>query len=284
MRYCARDFASHELRLIRRLIAEDPTATRADLSRRLCERIGWYKADGGLKEMSARVAMLRMQEDGLIRLPLPTRARPQSRVRATAATDPGPPLDLPVHALAPLQLMAVRTRTQPRLWNEYIYRYHYLGYATLPGAQLRYFVTAGEQLLALLGFGASAWQCAPRDHFIGWSTEQRTRNLRLVVNNARFLILPWIRSKNLASKILALAARTLPEHWQQRYAYRPVLMETFVDTERFAGTCYRAANWHYVGQTKGRGKLGPAGKCSVPIKDLWLYPLDSDFRRLLAFD
>ena len=284
MRYCGRDFSPQELALIRRLIAEDPTATRADLSRRLCERIGWYKADGGLKQMSARVAMLRMQTDGLIRLPPPTRARPQSRVRATSATDPGPPLDLPVHALAPLQVVPVCTRTQSRLWNEYIHRYHYLGYATLPGAQLRYFVTVGEHLLALLGFGASAWQCAPRDRWIGWSAELRTRRLHLIVNHARFLILPWICSQNLASKILALAARTLPEHWQQRYAYRPVLMETFVDTERFAGTCYRAANWHYIGQTKGRGKLGPSGKRSVPIKDLWLYPLDPDFRRSLAVD
>jgi len=284
MRYCGRDFAPRELELIRRLIAEDPTATRADLSRRLCERIGWYKADGGLKEMSARVAMLRMQDDGLITLPPPTGARPQSRIRATPATDPGPPLDLPVHTLAPLQLVAVSKRAHSRLWNEYIHRYHYLGYTTLPGAQLRYFVTAAEQPLALLGFGASAWQCAPRDRYIGWNHTQRTRNLHLIVNNARFLILPWIRSKNLASKILALAVRTLPEHWQKRYAYRPVLMETFVDTERFTGTCYKAANWQYVGHTQGRGKLGPAGKHSVPIKDLWLYPLDPDFRRLLALD
>ncbi len=284
MRYCGRDFPAEELELIRRLIAEDPARTRADLSRRLCDRIGWYKADGGLKEMSARVAMLRMQDDGLIGLPPPTGARPQSRIRATPATDPAPPLELPVHALAPLQLVPVVKRAHSRLWNEYIHRYHYLGYTTLPGAQLRYFVTAAEQRLALLGFGASAWQCAPRDRYIGWSAEQRTRNLHLIVNNARFLILPWIRSKNLASKILALAARNLPAHWQQRYASRPVLMETFVDTERFTGTCYKAANWQYIGQTKGRGKLGPAGKRSVPIKDLWLYPLDPDFRRLLTVD
>ena len=284
MRYCGRDFPPEELELIRRLIAEDPARTRADLSRRLCERLGWYKADGGLKEMSARVAMLRMQDDGLIGLPPPTGARPQSRIRTTPATDPAPPLELPVHALAPLQLVPVVKRAQSRLWNEYIHRYHYLGYTTLPGAQLRYFVTAAEQPLALLGFGASAWQCAPRDRYIGWSAEQRTRNLHLIVNNARFLILPWIRSKNLASKILALAARTLPAHWQQSYACRPVLMETFVDTERFTGTCYRAANWHYMGRTQGRGKLGPSGKRSVSIKDLWLYPLNPDFKHLLTLD
>ena len=130
----------------------------------------------------------------------------------------------------------------------------------------------------MLGFGAAAWQCAPRDRYIGWSHEQRQRNLPLIVNNARFLILPWIQSKNLASMILATVARTLPGHWLEVYGYRPVLLETFVETSRFQGTCYKAANWVYLGQTKGRGKLGPAGKQSVPIKDLWVYPLDRRFR------
>lgn len=282
MRYCGRDFPAEELELIRRLIAEDPARTRADLSRRLCEGIGWYKADGGLKEMSARVAMLRMQDDGLIGLPPPTGARPQSRIRATPATDPAPPLELPVHALAPLQLVPVVKRAHSRLWNEYIHRYHYLGYQPLPGAQLRYFVSVEQKILALLGFGASAWQSAPRDQFIGWTHAQRQRNLHLIVNNARFLILPWVTSKNLASKILALAAQRVPDDWQHRYGYRPVLMETFVEKKRFSGTCYKAANWICVGQTQGRGKLGPSGKQSVPVKDLWLYPLDRHFRSSLT--
>ena len=184
MRYCGRDFPPEEMALIRQLIANDPGRTRAELSRLLCAEIGWYKADGGLKAMSARVAMLRMQDDGLIRLPAPTCARPQSRIRSTPATDPGASIVQPVHALAPLQLVPVAKRTQSRLWNEYIHRYHYLGYKTLPGAQLRYFVTAADQTLALLGFGAAAWQCAPRDRHIGWHSEQRARNLHLVVNKA----------------------------------------------------------------------------------------------------
>ena len=186
-----------------------------------------------------------------------------------------------MHDLPTLAFDPVSERHDSRLWNEYIHRYHYLGYKTLPGAQLRYFVRAGQQILALLGFGASAWQCAPRDQFIGWSHDRRKRNLHLIVNNARFLILPWIKSKNLASKILAIAARQLPGDWQRCYAYRPVLLETFVEKDRFTGTCYKATNWTYVGQTKGRGKLGPAGRQSVPIKDLWLYPLDRHFKRLL---
>ncbi len=140
---------------------------------------------------------------------------------------------------------------------------------------------SGPHLLALLGFGAAAWQTAPRDKFIGWEHDERKRNLHLIVNNARFLILPWVQSKNLASKILAMAARRLPNDWSERYGYRPVLMETFVEKQRFSGGCYRAANWLHVGQTKGRGKLGPSGKLSVPIKDLWLYPLNRRFRDAL---
>ena len=159
---------------------------------------------------------------------------------------------------------------------------NYLGHKPLPGAQLRYFVILDEQIIAALGFSAAAWQTAPRDQFIGWSHEQRQKNLPLVVNNARFLIMPWVKSKNLASTILSMIARRLPTQWEERYGIRPVLLETFVDTERFAGTCYKAANWIYVGKTKGRGKLGPAGKQSVPIKDLWLYPLCRQFRSHLT--
>ena len=281
-RYCGREFTAHEMDLIRNLIAHRPAYSRAQLSQHTCQALHWYKPDGGLKEMSCRVVMLRMHADGLIELPPPRAQRPQACIRFTARTDPQPPLDQPVHALGPLTLQPVRRGRASQLWNEYIERYHYLGYKTLPGAQLRYVVTNAQRTLALLGFGASAWQCAARERFIGWSDPQRQQNLHLVINNARFLILPWVRSKNLASKILSLAARRLPHDWQQRYGYRPVLMETFVEQHRFTGTCYHAANWLHVGHTKGRGKLGPAGKQSVPIKDVWLYPLDRRFKRHLT--
>lgn len=281
-RYCARDFSEQELELIGHLIAEDPNRTRADLSRLACQRLQWYTAAGGMKEMSCRVAMLRMQADGLIELPPPRCQKPQSRLRFTPRTAPQAPLEQPVHALPALQFQPVHRRPDSQLWNEYIHRYHYLGYQPLPGAQLRYLVSVDQKILALLGFGASAWQSAPRDHFIGWTHAQRQRNLHLIVNNARFLILPWVTSKNLASKILALAAQRLSDDWQHRYGYRPVLMETFVEKNRFSGTCYKAANWICVGQTQGRGKLGPSGKQSVPVKDLWLYPLDRHFRSSLT--
>jgi hypothetical protein len=241
---------------------------------------GW-KIFESIEDMSCRVAMLRMEKDGLIQLPPSTRTKkPVRTINITSATDPQNPVVCPVNLLPQLHLQMV-TKATSALWNEYIERYHYLGHSTLPGAQIRYFITAGEQIVALTGFGAAAWQTAPRDQFIGWSHDQRKKNLHLIVNNARFLILPWIQSKNLASKILSLSIRLLPDDWEKRYNIRPVLMESFVQKNRFAGTCYKAANWINVGETKGRGKLGQPGKITVPIKDIWVYPLHKKFRGLL---
>ncbi len=281
MRYCGREFSDPELAWIRQLIADNPDHTRAELARLTCQALAWRKPDGDLKAMSCRVAMLRMQADGLLELPPPRHPRPAIRLTPTARTALQAPIDSPVHALSELHLTPVERATSG-LWNEFIHRYHYLGYTPLPGAQRRYFAYNGSTLLALLGFSAAAWQTAPRDRFIGWTHEQRQRNLHLIVNNARFLILPWVRSPNLASKLLAMAARRVPADWLHLYGYRPVLLESFVDTERFAGTCYKAANWRYLGHTKGRGKLGPPGRQSVPIKDLWVYPLVAHFRHHLT--
>jgi len=281
-RYCGRDFTEDELTRIRQLIAEDPERSRAKLSQLTCQALDWHKADGGLKEMSARVAMLRMHNDGLITLPPPRCKRPDPTVHLTHRSDPGTPIDQAAGTLRPLRLQRVRDKARSRLWNETIERYHYLGHKPLPGAQLRYFVYTSNQPIALLGFGAAAWLSAPRERFIGWSHEQRKINLHLIVNNARFLILPWVHSKNLASMILALAAKQLPGDWHAQYGYRPVLLETFVEKPRFEGTCYKAANWRYLGQTKGRGKLGPTGIQSVPIKDLWVFPLNTAFTACLT--
>lgn len=280
-RYCGRDFSPKDLEQIRSLIKHNPKLNRTRLSEEVCRFLQWLKPDGKFKDMSCRVAMLRMDKDGLIRLPPSTRKKqPVKKIDITPATDPKTPVICPVNQLPQLHLQMV-TKTNSALWNEYIERYHYLGHSPLPGAQLRYYISAGEQIVALTGFGAAAWQTAPRDQFIGWNHDQRKKNLHLIVNNARFLILPWIQSKNLASKILSLTTRLLPDDWEKRYNIRPVLMESFVQKERFAGTCYKAANWTNVGETKGRGKLGPAGKRSVPIKDVWVYPLDKKFRFLL---
>ena len=280
--YCGRNFSALEIIKIRQLITDHPECHRADLSRQVCRMLQWYKPDGGLKEMSCRVAMLRMQADGLFNLPPPRRAKAALRtITATSATNPRKLITQSVQYLGPLSLRKVEP-AESSLWNEFIERYHYLGYTPLPGAQIRYFVLLDQQVVALLGFGAAAWQTAPRDHYIGWTHSLRKHHLPLVVNNARFLILPWVQVKNLASKILAMAAKQIPRDWQKQYRIKPVLLETFVETERFAGTCYKAANWHHVGTTKGRGKLGPSGKQSVPIKDIWLYPLNKNFKKILT--
>ena len=280
-RYCGRDFTPEEFQRIVSLIKHNPDFNRTRLSKEVCRMFEWLKPDGHLKDMSCRVAMLRMHRDGLIELPPPTCVKvPQKKIEFTANTDPQDPVVRPVNQLPQLQLKMVN-KAASGLWNEYIERYHYLGYTPLPGAQIRYIITAGKQIVALTGFGAAAWQTAPRDKFIGWNHDQRTKNLNLITNNARFLILPWIKSKNLASKILSLTARKLPDDWEEKYNIRPVLLESFVQKNLFSGTCYKAANWVNVGQTKGRGKLGPAGKISVPIKDIWLYPLSKKFRLFL---
>ena len=277
-RYCGRDFTPEEFQHIRSLIKDNPEFNRTRLSKEVCRMFQWLKPDGDLKDMSCRVAMLRMHRDGLIELPPPTCVKgPQKKIEFTVNTDPQDPVVRPVTQLPQLQLKMV-TKATSALWNEYIDRYHYLGYKPLPGAQIRYIITAGKQIVALTGFGAAAWQTAPRDKFIGWNHDQRKKNLNLITNNARFLILPWVKSKNLASKILSLTVRKLPDDWEEKYNIRPVLLESFVQKNLFAGTCYKAANWINVGQTKGRGKLGPAGKISVPIKDIWLYPLAKKFR------
>lgn len=282
--YCGREFGAQEIQAIRHLIEQQPGLRRAALSRKLCELFGWLQPNGQLKDMTCRVALLRMQADGLITLPASRMSRPRSRAHfpPTPATDAQTALVQPVHELAELTLRRPADTTASRLWNEYIARYHYLGYTPLSGSQLRYNVFAGDRLVALLSFGASAWKLAARESFIGWHEPQRRCNLQLVVNNARFLILPWIQSKGLASKILALAARQLPHDWHQRYGYRPVLLETFVESARHRGTCYKAANWIHVGQTTGRGKKCPVHEAVIPVKDIWLYPLRKDFRATLC--
>lgn len=282
--YCAREFSAQEIEAIRELIEQHPRMRRAELSRRLCEVFDWTRPNGQLKDMSCRVALLRMQADGLITLPASQMSRPRrpAHFPPTPATDAQAAVLRPVHELPALSLRPPAGARASRLWNEYIARYHYLGYTAMSGSQLRYSVFAGEQLVALLSFGASAWKLAARERFIGWGEPQRQRNLQLVVNNARFLILPWVQSKGLASKILAQAARQLPRDWLQRYGYRPVLLETFVESPRHRGTCYKAANWIHVGQTAGRGKKCPVRQAIIPVKDIWLYPLRKDFRTALC--
>lgn len=283
--YCGRTFTPQEIDWIRNLILSEPKRNRRGLSRLVCDQFQWLRPDGRPKDMSCRVAMLRMHRDNLIALPPPKTKNGNGRTRPqlTPASDPKDPISLPACDFGKLSLQPVSTSKLSSLWNELIERYHYLGHKPLPGAQIKYLVFSSQgTLLAALGFGAAAWKVAPRDHFIGWSPQQRERNLYLIVNNARFLILPWIISRNLASRILSIAAKQLPFDWQKRYNYQPVLLETFVQKDRFKGTCYRAANWILLGQTQGRGKLDRYNKYPLPIKDIFVYPLNKSFHQILC--
>lgn len=282
-RYCGKTWTIEDLQSVRELMSSCPSANRAQLSRLVCEIFDWRKIDGKLKEMSCRVAMLRMQRDGLIELPPPKHCatRPYQVVESKEGS-PEPDFHCVVNNLTDLSVELVGCdRRELRLWNEFIGRYHYLGYKMLPGAQLRYFIKDGERFLGAMGFGAAAWKVASRDTFIGWNAEEREGRLHLIVNQARFLILPWVHCQNLATKSLAMVARRLPDDWECRYRYRPVLMETFVEDSRFRGTCYKAGGWLMVGHTQGRGRQDRIHANDQPVKSVWLKPLTEDFQQQL---
>lgn len=269
---------------VRRIITANPQDNRERIAREVCRAWNWLKPDGGLKDMSCKVLLLRLHRSGMITLPEPRKrnGNGQKFSRRTEAGEPGEMIAGPLTSLLPLELVRVTSKQDSFLWNELIERYHYLGYTPLPGAQIRYLVNSPAGYLCAIGFSAAAWKVAGRDNFIGWSAGRRAQNLRLLVDNSRFLILPWVQCKHLASKILSLCARNLPNDWQEVYGYRPVLMETFVEKDRFAGTCYRAANWVFVGSTQGRGKLDRLNERKLPVKDIYLYPLDKNFRKFLV--
>ena len=283
MRYCARAFSRKDIERIRKIIAADGKRSRSQIARMVCEELKWRKPDGGLKDMSCKVALIRMHRDGIIQLPAPRwdTNRSKAYTHRSARAEPSFPVNIPVHLMSDLRVELVGGKKHSSLWNEYIDRYHYLGYKRLAGAQLRYFARFEGQEVALFGFGASAWHVEARDKFIGWTAEQRNQKRHLVVNNARFLILPWVSSRNLASRLLSLVSKRLPEDWHARYTYSPVLLETFVES-RFRGACYRAANWICVGQTKGRGKMDRDHNTKLPRKHIWLYPLRKDFKDILC--
>ena len=283
--YCGRAFTPAELGVIRQIAESLPT--RRAIADAVCDTLPWRRADGRRKDMTARVALARMAADGLITLPAPRNSNGNGR----HPRHPPGQLALPLQAapvttslatLQPLRLVPVTSRAEPARYNQLIREHHYLGYTPLAGAQLRYLIQASAGTIAALGYGAAAWACAPRDRHIGWDPATRKANLHLVAGNARFLILPHIRVPNLASAILARAARQLPADWQDRYGYAPVLLETFVDTNRFTGASYRAANWIWAGYTKGRGKLDRDHQHAQPVKDVYLYPLQPGYQRILT--
>ena len=282
-RYCGRTFTLAEVESIRKITDDVWNTTRSDIARAVCKSLNWVKPNGEPKLLTCHIALDRMEEHGVIWLPLPTREHYGFKPPVfTAVSDPQEPITGSRGDLKNMHVVQVRDRDESRLWNEMMGRYHYLGGRPMAGAQIRYLAYDGDRPLGALGFGAAALKLAPRDRFVGWTETERDANIHLVVGNRRFLILPWVHVHRLASSLLSLVARRLPGDWQQRYAYTPVLLESFTEPGRFAGTSYAAANWILVGQTQGLGRLALSHQASKSIKDIWLYPLDQRFRAILT--
>jgi hypothetical protein len=272
---------------IKEIVATCKGLSRTELANTVCELFGWKRPTGKLKSVECRQFLERLATQGLLVLPPRQSGRPKgsgTKVKRTSQAEKAETITGTVRDLAPLVLSRVSNKAQRDLWYEYVDRYHYLGYQLPFGAQLRYFVKSRQgTLLGCLQFSSSAWKMAARERFIGWSDQQRKRNLQKVVNNSRFLIFPWVKVKNLASSILAMALRSLPDDWQAAYGYRPVLIETLVDKSRFTGTCYKAANWIHVGVTTGRGRMDREhARHGKRPKDIYVYPISTRFREQLT--
>ncbi|MEK7751007.1 MAG: DUF4338 domain-containing protein [Acidobacteriota bacterium] len=278
--FCGRTFCAQELALMRQVSAEFAALGVTEIARTICELLDWKRPSGRLKNHECRQLLEQLREQGGLRLPEVRRLGPRGprRVRLSAASEEQPELTGTAGQYEPLRLTAVEgASADSRLWTELIQRYHYLGYRVPVGAQLRYLVRCqrtSDAVLACLQWTSAAWKMAVRDRWIGWNVAERARNLPYLVNNSRFLVLPWVRVKGLASKILALCARRLPGDWERRYGYRPLLLETLVDGQRFAGTCYRAANWILLGETQGRGRMDRYHQADGSARKLlFVYPL-----------
>ncbi len=268
----------NDLNTIRSIVSTHWNQGRSAISRILCNQWGWYQANGNLKDRACRVMLLKLEEKGEIILPPRKREpfrhpRKADRKQYTYNTSE---LTGTVSEFGSLTIKMVRRSPEEGLWDYLVDRYHYLGNPWIVGSYLKYLAYLDDRLVACLGWGAAAWTVASRDQFIGWDQDSRKANLHKVVNNARFLILPWINIRHLASKVLALNIRCLQSDWYAFYQHPIFLLETFIDTGLYKGTCYKAANWHYVGKTKGRGKYGQ--KATQPVKAVYLYPLSKNFR------
>lgn len=285
-----RKIGSAEIAEIRALIAANPRWSRRRLSEVLAQRWQWYAASGVLKDMAARSLLLKLHQRGDVILP--ERRRAPSTRRPKAGPDlfeslPQEPIVADLSSLRPLQVHVVGPRLPHyQQFQRYLVQHHYLGYRGPVGENLGYLIQSRTGVdLACLLFGAAAWQCAPRDRWIGWSAEQRAEGLAFIANNSRFLILPWVRVPQLANHLLSQIAQRIDADWQRRYRHPIYLLETFVQQDRFRGTCYQAANWRHVGQTTGRTRQSQRhrdNQVHAPVKDIYLYPLSPDGRRQLC--
>jgi hypothetical protein len=275
-----------QLLQVRELVAAHPEWSRYRLSRELCVRWDWRTGTGQWKDMAARTLMLKLAERGWLRLP-ERRGPSPNRYRLAPPplqSWPTTPITGRLSELGKLEIMEVSAQASGRSEvRAALAQFHYLGYRTPVGENLQYRVHDGAgRLLAVLVFGAAAWKCAVRDRWIGWAPQQREARLSWIVNNHRFLLLPWVDVRYLASHVLGQVARRIADDWCQKYGHRVVLLETFVERERFAGTCYRAANWQAVGTTTGRSRQDRTHQLRVPVKDVLVCPLRRDFREVLC--
>jgi hypothetical protein len=279
--FSGRNFAAAELELIRETVRDFSSLSLTELSKTICELLEWKRPTGKLKYEECRAFLEHLRDQGILSLPgLRATAAPGPRhVVSTSQSDAQSAVTGSAGDFDPLilHLIQASNRDLNSLFKQYVDRYHYLRYRIPFGAHLRYLVESSQlpgRYLACLQFSSPAWMMAPRDGWIGWSTPQRKRNLQFIVNQSRFLVLPWVQVKGLASKILSLAARRLPQDWHALYGYRPLLLETLVDRSRFSGTCYRAGNWIHLGATQGRGRMDRDHAAQDrDIKDIFVYPL-----------
>lgn len=275
-----------DLRLIRELIEREGDRGRSHLSNRLCEIWAWRQANGHFRQIACRDLLRRLEARGLIELPPRLRAARgagyRNRVPSPAGLNCAPLLGKLSEFRDELSLQLVQDSQPLALYRGLVGTYHYLGYQQATGAQLKYIAYLADRPVACLSFGPAAWKIGPRDQFIGWSSPARRQNLPAVVNQDRFVILPWVQIPCLASFLLSCAVRRLRQDWRSVYGHDLALAETFVERERFAGTAYAAANWTCVGQTLGRGRNDRTHAHRVPIKTIWLCPLRPDFRAVLG--
>ncbi len=278
-----RQIGPDELHGIRAMITGHWASGRSAISKLLCEHWNWRQPNGQLKDMACRNLLLTLESKGEIELP----PRQKESFRAPRRTDRQvfrvdmSPLEGAVNQFSSLTIQMVRGTNDEALWDQLVDTHHYLGRPWIVGSYLKYLAYLDGRLVACLGWGSAAWKVGCRDTVIGWDAQTRQANLHQVVNNVRFLILPWVRIPHLASKALAANLRVLAADWQRFYAHAIVLAETFVDTERFQGTCYRAANWTRIGETKGRGKYDRENRYAASVKAVYLYPLTGDYRERL---
>jgi hypothetical protein len=280
-----RQVSAADVKMIGELIAAHPGASRRALSKELCAAWSWVQPNGTPRDMVCRSLMLELHRAGHIELP-PVRQRPPNplarRRRPAPVQVDRTPVRGSLRSLGPLELRQVRRTAQEPLLNGLIEMHHYLGYTQPVGEHLKYIAYAGDRPVACFTWSSAPRHLGPRDRFIGWSAQARRRNIRYVAYNSRFLILPWVEVPHLASHLLGRMTRMLPAQWERVYDHPVYFAETFVYPERFRGTCYRAANWVWLGRTTGRGKDDLTHRANRPVKDVLGYPLTKRFRALLS--